>query len=73
VLLGSSVAGQSVKPNFLFIMTDDISKWMLKHMPITSGRIGGQGLTFENFYGAQPEPRHLPDRPLSSQPQGGEQ
>jgi N-acetylglucosamine-6-sulfatase len=54
VLLGSSVAGQSVKPNFLFIMTDDMSKWMLEHMPITSGRIGGQGLAFENFYGAQP-------------------
>jgi hypothetical protein len=29
VLLGSSVAGQSVKPNFLFITTDDMSKWML--------------------------------------------
>jgi N-acetylglucosamine-6-sulfatase len=54
VLLGSSVAGQSVKPNFLFIMTDDMSKWMLEHMPITTRRIGGQGLTFENFYGAQP-------------------
>jgi N-acetylglucosamine-6-sulfatase len=54
VPLGSSVAGQSVKPNFLFIMTDDMSKWMLEHMPITTGRIGGQGLTFENFYGAQP-------------------
>src|SRR5215208_3833278 len=54
VLLGSSVASQSVKPNFFFIMTDDMSKWMLEHMPITTGRIGGEGLTFENFYAAQP-------------------
>jgi N-acetylglucosamine-6-sulfatase len=54
VLLGSCVAGQSSKPNFLFIMTDDMAKWMLEHMPTVLGRIGEQGLTFENFYGAQP-------------------
>jgi N-acetylglucosamine-6-sulfatase len=53
VLLGPSVGGQT-PPKFLFIMTDDMPKWMLEHMPKTTGRIGGQGLTFENFYGAQP-------------------
>jgi N-acetylglucosamine-6-sulfatase len=53
-LMGSKVDGQTSKPNFLFIMTDDMPKWMLEHMPITRVRIGGQGLTFENFYGAQP-------------------
>jgi N-acetylglucosamine-6-sulfatase len=54
VLLGPGVGGQT-PPKLLFIMTDDMSKWMLEHMPITRGRIGGQGLTFENFYGAQPQ------------------
>jgi arylsulfatase A-like enzyme len=54
LLFGSRGAGQSAKPNFLVIMTDDMAKWMLEHMPITRERIGAQGLTFENFYGAQP-------------------
>jgi arylsulfatase A-like enzyme len=53
ILLGSRVGGQA-QPNFLFIMTDDMPKWMLEHMPKTRERIGGEGLTFENFYGAQP-------------------
>jgi N-acetylglucosamine-6-sulfatase len=53
VLLGPSV-GEQTPPKFLFIMTDDMPKWMLEHMPKTRGRIGGEGLTFENFYGAQP-------------------
>ena len=53
VLLGSSIGGQT-QPNFLFVMTDDMPKWMLEHTPMTRERIGGQGLTFENFYGAQP-------------------
>jgi N-acetylglucosamine-6-sulfatase len=53
VLLSPSIGGQT-QPKFLFIMTDDMAKWMLKHMPITRERIGGQGLTFKNFYGAQP-------------------
>jgi arylsulfatase A-like enzyme len=48
-------AGGEAKPNFLFVMTDDMTKWMLEHMPITRGRIGGRGLTFENFYAAQPQ------------------
>jgi N-acetylglucosamine-6-sulfatase len=52
-LMGTKVAGQTSKPNFLFIMLDDMPKWMLEHMPITAG-IGSAGLTFENFYGAQP-------------------
>lgn len=54
VLLGSCGAGQTGKPNFLFIMVDDMPKWMLEHMPAVLGRIGEQGITFENFYGAQP-------------------
>jgi arylsulfatase A-like enzyme len=54
LLFGSTGAGQSEKPNFLFIMTDDMAKWMLEHMPTVLGRVGSQGLTFENFYGAQP-------------------
>jgi N-acetylglucosamine-6-sulfatase len=53
-LFNSVGAGQSEKPNLLFIMTDDMAKWMLEHMPTVLGRIGSQGLTFENFYGAQP-------------------
>jgi arylsulfatase A-like enzyme len=53
-LMGTKVAGQTSKPNFLFIMLDDMAKWMLEHMPITSAGIGSAGLTFENFYGAQP-------------------
>jgi arylsulfatase A-like enzyme len=53
VLFGCGAGGET-KPNFLFIMTDDMSKWMLEHMPTVLGRIGGQGLTFENFYAAQP-------------------
>jgi len=31
VLLGTRLAAQSEKPNFLFIMTDDMPKWMLEH------------------------------------------
>ena len=53
-LIGTKVAGQTSKPNFLFIMLDDMPKWMLAHMPITAAGIGSAGLTFENFYGAQP-------------------
>jgi len=53
-LMGSKVAGQTSRPNFLFIMLDDMPKWMLEHMPITTAGIGSVGLTFEDFYGAQP-------------------
>ena len=53
-LMGSKVAGQASKPNFLFIMLDDMPKWMLEHMPLTVAGIGSAGLTLENFYGAQP-------------------
>src|SRR5215208_332122 len=53
-LMGTKVAGQTSKPNFLFIMLDDMPKWMLEHMPITAAGIGSAGLTFENFYGSQP-------------------
>ena len=53
-LMGTKVAGQTSKPNFLFIMLDDMPKWMLEHMPITTAGIGSVGLTFEDFYGAQP-------------------
>jgi hypothetical protein len=38
VLLGPGVGGQT-PPKLLFIMTDDMSKWMLEHMPITSGGV----------------------------------
>ena len=53
-LMGSKVAGQTSQPNFLFIVVDDMPQWMLEHMPITTARIGSAGLTFENFYSAQP-------------------
>src|ERR687890_2246707 len=53
-LMGAKVAGETSKPNFLFIMVDDMPKWMLEHMPIASAGIDSAGLTFENFYGAQP-------------------
>jgi N-acetylglucosamine-6-sulfatase len=53
-LLSSCVAGQTSKPNFLFIMLDDMAPWMLEHMPTVLGRISAEGMTFKNFYGAQP-------------------
>ena len=53
-LLSSCVGGQTSKPNFLFIMADDMPKWMLAHMPTVLGGIGAQGMVFENFYVAQP-------------------
>jgi N-acetylglucosamine-6-sulfatase len=33
---------------------DDMAKWMLEHMPAVVGRIGAEGMVFENFYVAQP-------------------
>jgi arylsulfatase A-like enzyme len=56
VLFGCAKDGASseTRPNFLFIMTDDMSKWMLDHMPIVQRRIAGLGMTFDDFYGAQP-------------------
>jgi hypothetical protein len=53
-LLSSCVAGKTGKPNFLFIMVDDMPKWMLEHMLAVLGRIGAEGMVFENFYVAQP-------------------
>jgi N-acetylglucosamine-6-sulfatase len=53
-LLSSCVGGQRNKPNFLFIIVDDMPKWMLEHMPTVLGRIGAEGMVFENFYAAQP-------------------
>ena len=54
-LLSSCVAGQTTsKANFLFIMVDDMAKWMLEHMPAVLRRIGAEGMIFENFYVAQP-------------------
>jgi len=48
------VGGQRSKPNFLFIIVDDMPKSMLEHMPTVLGRIGAEGMVFENFYAAQP-------------------
>src|SRR5215213_3010352 len=53
-LLSSCVGGQRSKPNFLFIIVDDMPKSMLEHMPTVLGRIGAEGMVFENFYAAQP-------------------
>ena len=53
VLLGAR-ANSVVKPNILFIMTDDMSKWMLEHTPIVRQRMAAGGMTFDGFYGAQP-------------------
>jgi N-acetylglucosamine-6-sulfatase len=38
------------KPNFVFIITDDMRQDDLKYMPKTSNLIGSQGMTFNNAY-----------------------
>jgi N-acetylglucosamine-6-sulfatase len=38
------------KPNFVFILTDDMRKDDLKYMPNTLDLIGSQGMTFENAF-----------------------
>jgi Sulfatase len=48
----SATSAQTVpaKPNFVFIITDDMRKDDLKYMPKTSNLIGSQGMTFNNAY-----------------------
>jgi N-acetylglucosamine-6-sulfatase len=42
--------GDSPKPNFVFIFTDDMRKDDLAYMPKTRNLIGSQGMTFNNAY-----------------------
>lgn len=53
ILLGART-NSVTQPNMLLIMTDDMSKWMLDHMPIVRQRMAAEGVTFDGFYSAQP-------------------
>src|SRR5215207_2575070 len=43
-----------VKPNFVFILTDDMRKDDLKYMPKTRALLQTQGMTFENAFVSNP-------------------
>jgi arylsulfatase A-like enzyme len=43
-----------VKPNFVFILTDDMRKDDLKYMPKTRTLLGAQGMQFENAFVSNP-------------------
>ena len=43
-----------VKPNFVFILTDDMRKDDLKYMPKTQALLGAQGMQFDNAFVSNP-------------------
>jgi N-acetylglucosamine-6-sulfatase len=48
---GPTAAAQSTdKPNFVFILADDLRKDDLKYMPKTRNLLGDEGMTFQNAY-----------------------
>src|ERR671912_2244011 len=62
VLLSLSVSGSipedaqalTAKPNFVFILTDDMRKDDLKYMPKTRALLGAQGMQFANAFVTNP-------------------
>jgi N-acetylglucosamine-6-sulfatase len=62
ILLISTINGSTptaaqttpVKPNFVFILTDDMRQDDLKYMPKTRGLLGDQGMQFTNAFVSNP-------------------
>lgn len=52
VAITLALAGPAVaaKPNFVFIVTDDMSADMMRFMPLTKSRIADHGVTFEQAF-----------------------
>ena len=50
VVTEATDASESSRPNILYILTDDMAVSDLQYMPKTLELIGGQGVTFENFF-----------------------
>src|SRR4051794_24046236 len=47
-------AGAQTRPNILVIISDDQRYDSMDYMPLTSSRIGGQGVTFTNAFVTTP-------------------
>jgi arylsulfatase A-like enzyme len=47
-------AAASAKPNFVVVMTDDMSVPMLEHMPLTRAAVGNAGVTFSRAFVTTP-------------------
>jgi N-acetylglucosamine-6-sulfatase len=50
----SKAAGAQERPNIVFILTDDQSEGMLKHMPVLRARLKEKGITFNNTVVSNP-------------------
>src|SRR5215217_3305601 len=41
------------KPNFVFVLTDDMPEQLMAKMPVVHNRVAGRGITFRNAYVTQ--------------------